>query len=343
MLHYAPLTRTVIRILGKDRVSHLHNFCTADVKGMSLGEVREAMVLDSKGKLLGLVHLLAGPEELMLVTVPDQAGTLIGHLDRYVIREDVRFVDSSAEPQHWLVFPTAGMQPAIDGDSGGLPSGIDWPAPGRFLDSTTESGLLRIARAGFAGDSLLVQCEAGSTFRIGQWLASAGVSATEAERGSLDRYRVWQRCPWFGVDCNPDNLPQELDRDGIAISFTKGCYLGQETVARIDALGHVNRKLAILQSVATGPLPAVGSRLVWEGKTVGTLTTVTADGDRWCGLAMLRRAAAKAGTRLEWLAPGADENPTASPATAGHPTAPHDATTGRPVEEKICIVVDPHR
>ena len=59
--------------------------------------------------------------------------------------------------------------------------------------------------------------------------------------------RVEFGTPFYGQDITTENLPQEVNRDKTAISFTKGCYLGQETVARIDALGHVNRLLGLLQ------------------------------------------------------------------------------------------------
>jgi folate-binding protein YgfZ len=87
----------------------------------------------------------------------------------------------------------------------------------------------------------------------------------------VEAIRIEERLP-APADIVDKTLPQELDRDGRAICFTKGCYLGQETVARIDALGHVNRRLALLAiDAATPPLP--GSSVTSAGEPVGTLTS----------------------------------------------------------------------
>ena len=75
--------------------------------------------------------------------------------------------------------------------------------------------------------------------------------------------RIEHQTPWFGMDASDANLPQELRRDEQAISFTKGCYLGQETVARIDALGHVNQHLVGLRLNAEA---RPGTELSLDGK-----------------------------------------------------------------------------
>ena len=78
---------------------------------------------------------------------------------------------------------------------------------------------------------------------------------------SFDAARIESGTPLFGRDITDENLPQEIDRDRLAISFTKGCYLGQETVARIDALGHVNRLLRAVKFPPQSPTPPVGTEL----------------------------------------------------------------------------------
>jgi folate-binding protein YgfZ len=105
--------------------------------------------------------------------------------------------------------------------------------------------------------------------------------------------------PWYGVDITEDNLPQEVNRNEQAISFTKGCYLGQETVARIDALGHVNRRLAGLRFDADD-LPRPGLELRIDGKGVGTVTSAawSPRWDRPIALALLRQKPSAVGTRL---------------------------------------------
>ena len=85
--------------------------------------------------------------------------------------------------------------------------------------------------------------------------------------------RVESGCPLYGIDFNENNLPQELNRNALAIHFRKGCYLGQETVARIDALGHVNKRLAMI-SIIGEELPAIGAVIRRGDDTVGQVTSV---------------------------------------------------------------------
>src|SRR5262249_35907407 len=108
----------------------------------------------------------------------------------------------------------------------------------------------------------------------------------------------------FGHDVTADNLPQEIGRDDRAISFVKGCYLGQETVARIDALGHVNRRLMGLIA-ETADVPAAGTELLADGKVVGTVTSSAYSPARGRGvaLALIRVKHGPAGVRLILGAP----------------------------------------
>jgi folate-binding protein YgfZ len=105
--------------------------------------------------------------------------------------------------------------------------------------------------------------------------------------------------PSYGVDFNEENLPQEVGRDSEAISFTKGCYLGQETVARIDALGHVNQRLASVRFFGTD-VPAVGTELTRGGRIVGSVTSAAISPKLGApiALAMVRREGNSPGARL---------------------------------------------
>jgi folate-binding protein YgfZ len=112
--------------------------------------------------------------------------------------------------------------------------------------------------------------------------------------------RVEAGVPLFGIDFDEQNFPQEVGRDREAISFTKGCYLGQETVARIDALGHVNQRLVGVRFSGT-ILPDVGTELLHSGKKVGQITSVAYSPrlNAPLALAMVRRETNSPGTRLE--------------------------------------------
>ena len=116
---------------------------------------------------------------------------------------------------------------------------------------------------------------------------------------AVESARLEAGFPLFGVDITAENLPQEVARDSRAISFTKGCYLGQETVARIDAIGHVNRLLVGVRFDSTD-VPDSGTELLVGDQKIGHVTSAA-----WSpilatplALAYLRRNHAKPGTLL---------------------------------------------
>ena len=128
-------------------------------------------------------------------------------------------------------------------------------------------------------------------------LEKAGVA--KCSEKVLDWVRIENQTPWFGQDMDERNLPQELNRDNKAISFEKGCYLGQETVARIDAIGHVNQLLVGLQVFWREALPLPGTELTADDKVVGRITSVAADVVPLAWV-IVRRAKAKSGVELEF-------------------------------------------
>jgi folate-binding protein YgfZ len=117
--------------------------------------------------------------------------------------------------------------------------------------------------------------------------------------------RIKNFWPWYGVDIDERNLPQEIGIDARAISFNKGCYLGQETVARLDALGQVQKKLALVELRTDSGWKFSGpTELMLSGKSIGTVTSAspsdTIENGRglWIGLAMLRRAHMEPGSQF---------------------------------------------
>ena len=270
-LNYFPLDRTVVRLTGDDRVSFLNNFCTADIKLLQANQISEAFILNEKGKLLAHVLVLCHADSLELNAVAGQGETIMTHLDRYLIREDVTMSDISTERKHVFVF----------GD--GLDAAVEL---NHFAEGEIQAAHCEVAGVGVLGSAATVES-------LCEW--ASGLGATEADEATVHLHRVRAGTPWFGLDSGSDNLPQELVRDAKAISFTKGCYLGQETVARIDALGRVNKLMVRLRSNSA---IEVGGTLELEGKSVGTLSSVANDGADWFGLAIVKRAAAKSGTVL---------------------------------------------
>lgn len=303
-LCWAPLSnRTWIEISGKDSGGHLHRFCTQDIQSIEEGQGKEALFLDAKGRVVGwgeVFRTASDPVRWIIVAGGSQAAKLIPHLDRYVIREDVKFEDRSSSLGFWLVRGKDLSQLAELGFTGS-----ELPAASRMTSvelASSHDGTNK-PQAFLVGSS-----EFGSGYAI--------LAATESLRGEVERVlsleadsrrdeqwveaaRIQQGFPRFELDTDDKTLPQELHRDATAIHFQKGCYLGQETVARIDAMGHVNRLLVRVSG--NGAVPVVPCPLVHGDAEVGRLTSVARvssdcgrePGADWVGLATIKRSVLK--------------------------------------------------
>lgn len=250
--------RTQIAISGADRVNFLHGFCTGDVKKLQPGEGCEAFITNHQGKATGHGIVLAEADRLLLIGTAGQAEKLIAHLDRFVISEQVTFSDQSAETVQLLL---AGKEA-----EGALARMQIVPLAARLQHSPYPLGnspglVVRIDFLGATPAFLFSVAKTDAT-QLGIKLASAGAASSDNNTSAA----VWQMArveagyPLYGQDITEDNLPQEVARDTQAINFNKGCYLGQETIARLDALGHVNR-------VLTG-LKFPGDAVVQPGETI---------------------------------------------------------------------------
>ncbi|HZZ73252.1 MAG TPA: glycine cleavage T C-terminal barrel domain-containing protein [Pirellulales bacterium] len=229
-------TRTQLEMRGADRAKFLHNLCTNNIKELAVGSGCEAFLLTAQGKILGHVLIFATPDALVLETEPGQGARLLQHFDRYLIREQVELHDRSQdwselllagpEAEEWLARQTA--QPPAERLAHCAALLLDQPAFVRRVDCYGPAAfLIAAARNTVEQITLKLHAEVGPP----------------ADLRAVEALRIEAGFPRFGIDITEKNLPQEVARDRAAISFTKGCYIGQETVARIDALGHVNRLL----------------------------------------------------------------------------------------------------
>lgn len=258
--------RTILALRGPDRTQLLQSFCTNDVKRLQPGEGCEAFVTSPQGKTLGHVLIFCNQEQFVLDSAAGQAATLIQHFERYVITEEVEFIDRTAELCDVLVAGAAAAK-LLETASGQAP-------PNALLShqaATIANYPVIVRRVEFAGPvSYFVQVAVADVERVIAALLQAGGSACAAD--AVESARLEAGTPLFGADITPDNLPQEVGRDSRAISFTKGCYLGQETVARIDALGHVNRLLVGLKLFGR-VVPQPLTPLLAAGQAVGHVTS----------------------------------------------------------------------
>ena len=280
----------VIQLTGEDRVKFLNSFCTNDITKLGSDGQTEAFILNGKGKSLCFANVLARADRLLLVfNHAASAPEVIEHLDKYLIREDVELSDRSSELGVWFI---AGAQ-ADDKLSG------------------VKSKQIVLSPAEVAGDGWLVVWPASDSQTIETFFAAEQIQACSEE--ALLFRRVESVTPWNGFDVTVDNLPQEVDRDEKSISFNKGCYLGQETVARLDALGRVNWLLRGFvgprcegcqpspQEDPEGVRPEAGTKLEVDGKVAAKITSVAycETENRWIAIGYAKRGFEKTGTLVD--------------------------------------------
>jgi folate-binding protein YgfZ len=268
--------RSAVVARGPDAVRFVDGFTTAAVSALRAGAGTEGFFTDARGWVLALTTILRTDDGLWIDAAPGLASGLREHLEHYHIRERVDLVDESdrhaclllagPEAEAWLAARCGGPPPA----------GLFEHARHRLGD--VPAAVVRVDWCGPA--AFLLQVAATDRDAVVGWLDAQRVpraSAAAAETARIEAGR-----PESG-DIVEKTLPQELGRDARAISFTKGCYLGQETVARIDALGHVNRRFVAV-SCDGADSPAVGAAVRAGDELVGRLTSVCRSPLLGCGL-----------------------------------------------------------
>lgn len=290
-----------VSITGADRQVFLNKFCTNDVKRLKPGACCEAFFTNVKGKILGHGLISCRTNELVVVGVPNQSNRLIEHLDRYVIREDVRFRDTSAERAFVLV---AGDQTQC---AEKLLKHIELEMPrsdthgskeefGGSIDDVPVYMMRWFATASW--HTTMIEVSVNAVSRLCESLASNDIIA--CSKPSLDVRRIEAGLPLYGVDFDDNNLPQEAGRDSEAINFSKGCYLGQETVARIDAIGHVNQRIVGVRFFGE-IVPDTGDELTRSAALVGRVSSAVVSPRLGAplALAMVRKESVAVGTRMD--------------------------------------------
>jgi folate-binding protein YgfZ len=286
--------RTQIELTSADRASWFHNLCTNEVRSLPAGGGCETFLTTVQGKTLAHVFVFAQDDALVIDTVADQGDKIVKHLDRYLISERVTLEDRSSA-YRTLLLAGAESRRMLEALVGQPLSEQSYAHVANAIAGRAVS-LRHTPMTGSNEFSIRVAAEDLESVR------SAIIAAGDVTAGNeaFEAARIEAGFPWFGRDISDANLPQEVGRDKQAISFTKGCYLGQETVARIDALGHVNKNLVGLR-FSSQEVPEAGLEMTAGGQNVGHVTSATWSPRLAAPLALgyVRRGHNTPGSRLE--------------------------------------------
>lgn len=264
----------VVWVRGPDTVRFLDGLISQDVAGMAEGTVAHAYLLAPNGKLRAPLVVWRGAEEVALVTSAGAGEVVAGDLTRFKIRVDVEI---GRDPRPVVTLVGDGARDVVSAAGHEAPMDEGWTAGDGAVGAVpfARGGPERIVTVGIDPEQLV----------------AAGARPGAADE--LEVLRIERGEPIVGRDVDDGTIPQEMGDVGHAVSFTKGCYLGQELVARIDSRGHVNRHLRAVV-MAGDDLPPVGAELVAADKVVGSLSSVSRS-DRLgsgIGMALVRREVA---------------------------------------------------
>jgi folate-binding protein YgfZ len=285
---------------GPDRVRYLNAIVSNDVKALSEDQGTLALLLNPQGRILFELEIYARRDELLVLTHASARELAAATLDKYIIMDDVE-MEEATERLGSI---------AIEGPrAGSVISQLIGLSLDGFADLTGQDVeidgvpcfLARRSHFGFPGAQMLAPWEHLEAL----WRTAH--AAAQAEHGALtgmkalNALRLEAGVPWFPLDFNDTVIPQEAALENTHLSFTKGCYTGQEIVERVRSRGHVNRRRVRL-AFSTGRPPASGTKLRARDAEAGYVTSAAfspAAGTA-IGMGYLRREYASPGTVVEF-------------------------------------------
>ena len=266
--------RSRICLTGADRVRFLHGQITNDVKRLRPGEGCYAALVTAKGRMQSDLNVFCLADELLLDFEPGLTQAVMQRLEKFIVSDNVQVVDVA--PHYGLLGVQGPKAEAVVRTLGLLPDLPTKPFDSVKISDATlgEIYLMNQPRLGPEGFDLFVPSVALAA------VADKLIAAAKSEGGlacgwtAFEIARVEAGIPRFGADMDETNIPLECGIEARAISYNKGCYIGQEIINRIHSLGHVNRELRGLRLADDlKTLPARGDKLFKDGKEVGHLTS----------------------------------------------------------------------
>lgn len=268
---------TTIVVTGPDRQTWLAGMLTADIKSLSPGRGSYALSVAKNGRLQAEVWVCLDAERILLGVAEPLADGLVEAMNRYLIMEDAE-IARAAEPMSW------------------------WLAHGPEAKAVAEAARSIGAVVGLGSlgeiETAVIVVPEGAHPSLGE-LFTQPRGALLATPEGWERVRIERMLPEFGVDFDVGCYPQEACLESLAVSFNKGCYLGQEAVFMLEKRGHVQKRLVRL--VLDGEeAPAAGAEITTpDGKKVGAVTSSIADEGKSWVIGSVRYKQTASGTELE--------------------------------------------
>jgi len=282
-----------LRITGKDRVSFLNGLLTNDISQLKENEGQRSALLNSKARVLADLHLYAQPDSLLIDTGESPASHVKEILDRFIITEDVQIQDSSQDLVQLTVQGPRSSQ-AINEVLG--PEAQDL----KQLEQKTlgPSTIIARDRTGQTGYDIILPALEAEPVWHGFLLNGGDLGLNPVGSQALEILRLEAGYPKYSTDIDENTIILEAGFKD-AINFNKGCYLGQEVVARATHIGRVNKQLVRLE-IETKNSVSPRSKLMSDGREAGFITSAAFSPGlgRVASLGYANREFAKEGTKV---------------------------------------------
>ena len=286
--------RRYFTVSGRDRVRWLNGMVSNNIRDLQAGHGVYAFVLNPQGHILGDLYIYSRGDDFVLETDAAQADKLYSHLKRFIIMDQVEFKPA----EEWAAVGVQGPKAeAILRAAGVQVSDLQ---PLQLADvkfAANSATLVRGDQPLSPNYELWVAADRASVF----WDALVKAGATPAGAESLELARIAAGIPRYGQDIRERDLPQETGQMR-GLSFTKGCYIGQEIVERIRARGSLHRGFSGFR-ILEGSLPVPGTKVQSGGKDVGEITSAAMlpaqEGEFAAALGYVRKEVGTAGATVE--------------------------------------------
>jgi tRNA-modifying protein YgfZ len=272
------IDRAGIVLTGKERSSWLNGLVTCDLAKLEAGQGAYGLLVEKKGRIQTDFFVVASKDgEKLLLAVPrDLRDAVLATLDHYLIMEDVEIESQEDDIDVWLL--TGPKAVSVAGSAAGL------FASGGIV-RMTDIAVVATSKANATALEESIAKEGGAVIDDAAW------NALRIERG----------LPRFGIELDATLYPQEASIETFAVSFDKGCYLGQEVVYMLENRGHVKRKLVALDLLeGDGPVDQGAAVMTTEGAQVGDVKSSVLGpiSQKPVAIAMVKWAQSKPGTEL---------------------------------------------
>jgi len=266
-----------VAVTGPDRFSWLMGMLTCDLSPVEQNQSVYGLVLDKQGKILADLIALQCREQILLAVDGDGAGDLAQHLDHFLIMEDAD-IEPLSSPHGFLLL--IGPRASEAADAARSHPGIGAVRPGRLLGT----------------DAAIVMVDDQDPHDLAAAIAASDEAFASATTKQFEALRIELGIPKFGIDFGPSSYPMDAGLDDHAISFSKGCYVGQEVVVKLRSRGKPVRVLRRLQLDPGALIPEPGASVTLpDGKEAGQVTSANQrEGGEPVAYALMRRADADA-------------------------------------------------